>query len=120
MDACALSGARDVVWTVSWGQNLIDDMDDTVACADISKGHCCVVDHHATINSERKWLPVDGVCGHAVSHSGGWNFSTDDVVQENVGQGSFSFRRVKCGEINTSISKRLIGRCKEGERSCSL
>jgi hypothetical protein len=38
MDACALSGARDIVWTVSWGQNFVDDMDDTVARVDISRG----------------------------------------------------------------------------------
>ena len=120
MDACALSGAWDVVWTVRWGQNFVDDVNDTVACADIREGHRCVVDHHATINSEGKRLAVDGVCGHAVSHSGGWNFSIDYVVEQDVGQCSFSFRRVKCGEVDASISEGLIGWCEEREWSSAL
>jgi hypothetical protein len=63
MDACALSGARDIVWTVSWGQNFVDDMDDTVARVDISR--CDTVASLTitlSINCEREWLSVHGGC----------------------------------------------------------
>ena len=120
MDAGALSGARNVVWTVRWSQNFVDDVDDSVACANICKGNSCVVDHHATINSERKWLSVDRISRHTVSHSRGWNLSADYVVKQDVGQCSLSFRRVKCGEVDPSISERLIGWSEEGKRSSPL
>ena len=120
MDAGALCGAWNVVRTVRWGQNRIDHVDNTVACVHICDGYSCVIHHHATINSERKRLAVDGVCRHAVSHSGGWNFPTDDVVQQDISQCSLSFRRIKGGEVDASISERLVGWREDSKRSSAL
>ena len=60
VDACALSGARDVVGRRGWGQHGVDDMDDTVARVHICKGDRCIVDHHAVTDGERDWISVHG------------------------------------------------------------
>ena len=67
---CALCSPWNVVWRIRWRENLVDDVDNPIACGYI--GHCYVrtVDHDASIDSERQRLFVDSICTHALGYSG--------------------------------------------------
>ena len=66
VNACALSGAWDVVWRGGWCEHLVNDVDDSVA-----GGHICCSDgssvhHHAVADCEGKWVSVHGVGRQAI------------------------------------------------------
>ena len=91
-------------------------MNHTVAGAHVGKRDVSVVHHHTVTDREGEWLSVDSGGRHAIRDVGGWNFSTDDVVEQNVRQGRFAFGCIESSEVDTGVSKRLVGRSKDGER----
>ena len=103
MNAGALSGAWDIIWCCCWGEHLVDDVDDTVAGVDVCKRDCGVVHHHAGTNSESDGVAVDGGCLQALRHSGGRNRSSNDVVEQNISESSFSFRCIEGSQIDACI-----------------
>ena len=115
VNASALSSAWDVVWRGGRCQHRIDNMDDSIARVDISRGDSCTVHHDAVANCEREWLSVHGGCRHAFGHCGGWNGTRDHVVEQDVCKNGLSFRSVKGSQVNASINEGLIGWCKERE-----
>ena len=65
--ARALGGSWDVVGGVGRSQNLVDDVNHTVAGGHVSEGNIGAVDHREPVaNVERKRLAVDGLGRHAV------------------------------------------------------
>ena len=120
MNACALSGAWDVVWRVGWCEHLVDDVDDSIACVDISSGNGCTIDHDAVTDSERERLSIHGGCRHALRNSRCWNGTRDNVVEQDVCESGLPFRCIKCCQVDASISKGLVGWCEERERAVAL
>ena len=120
VDSSALCCARDVIWTRRGREHLIDDMDDPVACGNISCSDRCVVHHHSGTDGKGEWLAVDGSCRHAVSDSRRGHFSSNDVIEENVTEGCFAFWCIEGCQIDTSISECLVCRGEEREWSGAL
>ena len=120
VDAGALGGAWNVVGGVGGHEHLVDDVNQAVGGDDVGHGHVGVVDHHAVADGERKRLAVGGVGAHAVGHIGGGNFSADDVVEENVGEGFFALGGVKGTQVNACVGKGLVGGSEDGEGPGSL
>ncbi len=60
MNAGAFCSARDVSGGFSRGQNLVDDVNDTVAGVHVCKGDRCVVNHDAVTNGEGDRVAVNG------------------------------------------------------------
>ena len=120
MDASALSGAWNVVWRIGWAQNLIDDVNYTVAGVDICKRNVGSVDHHTVTDGEGKRLSVDCCSAHAISHCGGGNCAAYNVVEQNIGESGFPVRGVERCKVDTSIDERLVGWCKDREWAVAL
>ena len=120
MNTCALSRTWDIVRGSGWAQDLVDDVNQTVACGDIGSGHGGSVDHDAVTNGEGKRVSVHGCGGHAVGDSGSWNLACDNVVEQNVTQRRLAFWRVQVCQNNACIQERLIGWGEDRERSVAL
>ena len=120
VDSSALCCAWNIIWTLRGREHLIDDVDDTVACGNIGCCDRCVVHHDSGTDGEGEGLAVDGGCRHAVSDSRRGHFARNNVVQEDVGEGSFTFWRIEGCEVNPSISERLICWGEERERPGAL
>ena len=113
----ALGGSRDVVRSIAWREHLVNDMNDTVAGGNVGEGDVGVVDHDAVAHRKGKRLSVcSGGC-HAVGYVGCWHLSTDDVVEQDVREGGFPFRRVESSQVNAGVSKSLVGWCEHCERT---
>ena len=117
---CALCSPWNIVWRIGWHEDLVDDMDDPVACGNVRHADVRIVDHDATVDGERKGLAVDSICTHALGDSRRWYVSCDDVIEQNVGEDGLSFWRIKRSEINTCIGEGLVGWSKDCEWSLTL
>ena len=65
VNTCALCCAWDIIGALCGRENLVNDVDYSVACGNIC---CCnrgVIHHHRGADSEGKWVSIDGCCGHA-------------------------------------------------------
>ena len=65
-------------------------------------------------------MSVYSLSRHAVGESGGWNIACNDVVEKDAGERGFAIGCVQCCEVNTCVSKGLVGWCKDGERTRAL
>ena len=120
MDTGALCSSWQVVWCGSWRENLIDNMDDSVAGIHVCKGYICTVHHNTCSYGKAERLPVNSVGGHALCDCRSRNCAGDDVVKQDVSKGCLSFRGIKRCEVNACICKCLVGRRKERKRSVAL
>ena len=104
-------------FTCWWGENLIDDVDNTVGSRDISKSYCCAVcsDSYGSIcDSDCEFVTVcryDCVC--AVCESCRWNASCNNVVEENVSESCNLFVGVEGVQIDTCCSECIIARSED-------
>ena len=55
-------------------------------------------------------MAVGGIRSHALGDVGRGHVSADDVVEQDVAQGGFSFGGGEIGEVDACISKGLVGR----------
>ena len=120
MDSCALSRSWNVVWCCRRKQDLVDDVDDSVAGWNIRSRYSRTVDHDGISDSERKRVTIDGGRRQTIGYVGSRNFSIENVVQENVCKRSLALRIVEASKVNACFSKRLIGWCKDREWSITL
>ena len=68
MDSSALSGSGDVIRSVRRREDLVDDMDDSVAGVHVGKRYICSVHHDSPVDCERERLAIHGGCRHAFCH----------------------------------------------------
>ena len=120
VNACALSGAWNVVWRCGWGEHLIDDVNQAVACCNVGGGHGGSVDHDAVAYGEGKRVSVHGCGGHAVGNGGSWNLACNNVVEQDVAEGCFAFWRVQICQNNARIKERLVRWGEDRERAVAL
>ena len=120
MNTGALGRSWNVVGCVGGHQDLVDDVNDAVAGADISEAHVGVVDHHAVPDGEGERVAVNGGGAHAVGDVGGGNSAGHDVVEQDVREGFLAFGGVEGSEVNTSVGESLVGRGEDGERTGAL
>ena len=120
VDARAGRRTWDVVGRVRGREHLVDDVDDAVAGGHVREGHGGVVDHHATGHREREGLAVGRVGGHAFGDVRGRHIALDDMVEEDVAQGSLAFWGVEIGQINSRVGKGLVGWRKDREGPIAL
>ena len=109
-----------VVWRIGWSKYLVDDMDYTIAGADICNRDCGIVNHDRVANCECKWLTVYGSCATTFCNIGSRYCTSYYVIQKDVSQGFLAFWGVQRCEIDSCISKRLVSRCEDCERTLSL
>ena len=100
---------RSILWCICWQNYCIDDMDDSVACCHIWKCDGGTVHHDGIADCEGKLLVVDCGCFHAIAEVCGENFARYNVVEQDVAQLRLTFRCVERSEIDSCISKGLIG-----------
>ena len=118
--SCALCSPWNVVWCIGWHQDLVNDVDDTVACGNVSQADVGIVDHDATVDGERKRLAVDSICTHALGDGRRWYVSSNDVIEQNVGEDCLPFWSVKRSEIDACIGESLVGWGKDREWPLTL
>ena len=109
MNSCALCSSRNVVRCIRRCENLVDNVDDTVACSYVGKRYVCVVNHDSSGHCEGKRLTVDCVSRHTIAHVRSWNFSRNNMVKENIGEGCFTFWCVESSQVDSSVNEGLIG-----------
>ena len=110
----------DVVVRIARRQHLVDDVDDAVAGVHVGRGHRGVVDHHGTVDREGERLAIDGVRRHAFRDRASGHFARNHVVEQDVTEGGLAFGGVEGSEVDASVRKGLVGRCKERERPIAL
>ena len=62
MDSGALSGSGNVIRSVRRREDLVDDMDDSVACVHVGKRYICSVYHDSSVDCERERLAIHSGC----------------------------------------------------------
>ena len=120
VNAGALRCAGNIVWSIGRRENLIDNVNQTVACHDIGHGHIGVVNHHSVSNGKGQRLAVCCISRHAFRDCGCWNLRGDNVIEKDVGEGFLSCWVVKRSQIYARISKGLVRWCEQGEGPGSL
>ena len=118
--AGASSRGGDVVERIRGGQHPVDDVDDAVAGHHVGRGDGGAVHHDRAVDREGEAAPVDGRCRHAMRDVGRRDGTGHHVGQQDVGQGRPSLIGVKGCQVHAGISKGLVGRGEQRERSFSL
>jgi len=117
--SCELSEAsRQIALHVGGQDHLVDDVDDTVRCLDVSGGDVRVVDHHAIVEVDCDLTALYGGGFHVVHKIGGHHCAGHDVIGQNRDQLLFVLRQEQafdraCGQGG----KGLIGGGEHGERA---
>ena len=120
MDTCALCGSGDVVWCIRWHEYLVDDVDDAVACCHIWESDCCSIDGDCVSNTKRECVAINGGCSATFFNSRRWDFTSNNVVQQDVRECGFALFVVKCSKVDACICKGLIGWGKDSEWAFAL
>ena len=95
-------------------------MNKSVTGNDVGHGDIGTVDHNAVSHSEGERLSIRRISHHTFGDCRGRNLRRDNVVEKDVGKRCFTFRRVECCQVDTSIDERLVCWCEDGERPWTL
>ena len=120
MYAGALCSAWNIVWCSGRCQDLVNHVDDTVTGVHISKCDGSIVDHDAVTYGKGNRITVDSVGCEALRNCSGWNLTSNYVVEQDVGERCLAFSSIESRKVDSGISKGLVRRCKQRERSRSL
>ena len=115
MNACALSSSWNIVGGIGGHQDLVNHVNHTVAGVHVGKRNTGVVHRNTITHRERKGLAVDRISRHAIGKGSGRHVAGDNVVEQDVRQGRFAFGCIESSEVDTGVSKGLVGGGEEGE-----
>ena len=102
-------------------EDLVDHMDNTVACHDISRGNGRITSHDRSVgHGKGQVVAVERGDGQPVGHVGRIDGPFNDVIEEDISQRLVGFVVVKRCQVNARRRKRSVGWSKHRERTVGL
>ena len=121
MRLCGRSRCRDVQDISRRHEDLVDYVDDAIACRDVCQSHRCVADADRSVgHSECGLVAVQHCHSEAVGHCRGLHRSRVDVVGQDVDQCRVLLVGVEGGQVDTSSCEGRVSGCEDRERPVCL